>query len=221
MVSSERDDAETRHADPSFIHDVRLPLAALRETQWRNRSRSPPGVPRRPRARQGGTALVPSELPLGLHVVPDNPNPQPVVLAVQSVHRARKENLAARGAIHAPTGHGPPRSDPRDDRLLGQHHGPRRRSSPALAPGGGHQRHVLREHTFGLLEHSLRRPAPEKAKAILPPRRTDCRPENRDQLACEAEAGKVILFESWLRHEVPANPTDGERVSVSFNYTWV
>jgi uncharacterized protein (TIGR02466 family) len=35
-----------------------------------------------------------------------------------------------------------------------------------------------------------------------------------------AEAGKVVLFESWLRHEVPANPIAGERISVSFNYNW-
>ncbi len=64
-------------------------------------------------------------------------------------------------------------------------------------------------------------PRVEKSKAILPPRLSDCRPENRDQLAYRAEAGKVILFESWLRHEVPANPTDDDRISVSFNYTWV
>jgi hypothetical protein len=30
----------------------------------------------------------------------------------------------------------------------------------------------------------------------------------------------VTLFESWLRHEVPANPVTGVRVSVSFNYSW-
>jgi uncharacterized protein (TIGR02466 family) len=35
-----------------------------------------------------------------------------------------------------------------------------------------------------------------------------------------AEAGKVVLFESWLRHEVPANPAGGERISISFNYSW-
>lgn len=34
-----------------------------------------------------------------------------------------------------------------------------------------------------------------------------------------ATAGSVILFESWLRHEVPPNPVAGERVSVSFNYS--
>jgi hypothetical protein len=30
----------------------------------------------------------------------------------------------------------------------------------------------------------------------------------------------VFLFESWLRHEVVANPVAAERVSVSFNYNW-
>ena len=33
-----------------------------------------------------------------------------------------------------------------------------------------------------------------------------------------SKAGSVVLFESWLRHEVPPNPVAGERVSVSFNY---
>jgi hypothetical protein len=28
------------------------------------------------------------------------------------------------------------------------------------------------------------------------------------------------LFESWLRHEVPPNPVAGERISISFNYSW-
>lgn len=36
-----------------------------------------------------------------------------------------------------------------------------------------------------------------------------------------AESGKVILFESWLRHEVPASRIAQERVSISFNYHWV
>lgn len=36
-----------------------------------------------------------------------------------------------------------------------------------------------------------------------------------------ARAGDVILFESWLRHEVPVQGISGERVSLSFNYHWV
>jgi uncharacterized protein (TIGR02466 family) len=35
-----------------------------------------------------------------------------------------------------------------------------------------------------------------------------------------AEAGKLVLFESWLRHEVAPNPKRAERVSISFNYNW-
>ena len=35
-----------------------------------------------------------------------------------------------------------------------------------------------------------------------------------------AIAGRVVLFESWLRHEVPPNPVRDERISVSFNYHW-
>ena len=54
-----------------------------------------------------------------------------------------------------------------------------------------------------------------------PPKRDPCRPENRQQVSYEVSAGKLILFESWLRHEVASNPTRGERVSISFNYNWV
>lgn len=53
-----------------------------------------------------------------------------------------------------------------------------------------------------------------------PPRRTDCRPEHKPWVVFNAKAGDVILFESWLRHEVPPNIGDRERVSVSFNYSW-
>jgi uncharacterized protein (TIGR02466 family) len=53
-----------------------------------------------------------------------------------------------------------------------------------------------------------------------PPRRSDCRPEHRPWQTIKAEAGKVVLFESWMRHEVPANPLVAERISISFNYSW-
>lgn len=53
-----------------------------------------------------------------------------------------------------------------------------------------------------------------------PPRRADARPENRPWSMVPAATGKVVMFESWLRHEVSANPVAGERVSISFNYNW-
>lgn len=36
----------------------------------------------------------------------------------------------------------------------------------------------------------------------------------------EAKEGHVVLFESWLRHAVSANPVPAERISISFNYNW-
>jgi uncharacterized protein (TIGR02466 family) len=53
-----------------------------------------------------------------------------------------------------------------------------------------------------------------------PPKRPDARPPNRTHITRPARAGNVILFESWLRHEVAPNRVDAERISVSFNYNW-
>ncbi|HEX4049744.1 MAG TPA: TIGR02466 family protein [Steroidobacteraceae bacterium] len=53
-----------------------------------------------------------------------------------------------------------------------------------------------------------------------PPQRAGCREANRRWVVFEARTGQVVLFESWLRHEVPANAARGQRVSVSFNYSW-
>ena len=51
-----------------------------------------------------------------------------------------------------------------------------------------------------------------------PPRRADCKPIHRSHSTYPAVAGNVVLFESWVRHEVPASPVDEERISISFNY---
>ncbi len=53
-----------------------------------------------------------------------------------------------------------------------------------------------------------------------PPRRADARRENRPWITMPAEAGGLLLFESWLRHEVVPNRQAAERISVSFNYSW-
>ncbi len=53
-----------------------------------------------------------------------------------------------------------------------------------------------------------------------PPRVARPRAGNGNWVTFPAQAGYVILFESWLRHEVPPNPAPGERISVSFNYSW-
>jgi uncharacterized protein (TIGR02466 family) len=53
-----------------------------------------------------------------------------------------------------------------------------------------------------------------------PPKITGAKPANRTHVTYPARAGHVILFESWLRHEVASNRTTAERISVSFNYNW-
>jgi uncharacterized protein (TIGR02466 family) len=53
-----------------------------------------------------------------------------------------------------------------------------------------------------------------------PPKLAAARPANRTHVTVPARAGQVILFESWLRHEVAANRGSAERISVSFNFNW-
>jgi uncharacterized protein (TIGR02466 family) len=53
-----------------------------------------------------------------------------------------------------------------------------------------------------------------------PTRTTDAREELRSFIYIEPKAGEVLLWESWLRHEVPMNLVEEERISVSFNYAW-
>ncbi|MEY2626028.1 MAG: hypothetical protein RL412_1803 [Pseudomonadota bacterium] len=53
-----------------------------------------------------------------------------------------------------------------------------------------------------------------------PPRKATAPMALRPWHTVPAKAGQVVLFESWLRHEVPPNPGGGERVSISFNFNW-
>ena len=42
----------------------------------------------------------------------------------------------------------------------------------------------------------------------------------RPWVTLTAGVGRLVLFESWLRHEVTPNPVSAERISISFNYSW-
>jgi uncharacterized protein (TIGR02466 family) len=53
-----------------------------------------------------------------------------------------------------------------------------------------------------------------------PPRLPATRAANRSHVTYPARAGNLVLFESWLRHEVAPNRIDAERISISFNYNW-
>jgi uncharacterized protein (TIGR02466 family) len=53
-----------------------------------------------------------------------------------------------------------------------------------------------------------------------PPRKSAAPRAHRSFVEVAARAGEVVLFESWLRHEVPPARYAGERISISFNYGW-
>ncbi len=53
-----------------------------------------------------------------------------------------------------------------------------------------------------------------------PPVAEDADPARRRFVTIRAEPGTILLWESWLRHEVPPNAGRGRRISVSFNYAW-
>lgn len=53
-----------------------------------------------------------------------------------------------------------------------------------------------------------------------PLRRKDAGQHLQSFVYVKPEVGDVLLWESWLRHEVPMNMAEDDRISVSFNYGW-
>lgn len=99
-----------------------------------------------------------------------------------------------------------------------------------IMPKGTH--HSLHLHPLSVISGTYYVQTPKNTSSIkfedprlglfmgCPPRKTDCARSNKPFVEFKPQAGDLILFESWLRHEVPANPSDQERVSISFNYDW-
>lgn len=54
-----------------------------------------------------------------------------------------------------------------------------------------------------------------------PPRKSKSKIENQRFFYLKPKPGQVVLFESWLKHEVPPHFSSQSRISVSFNYDWV
>ncbi len=54
-----------------------------------------------------------------------------------------------------------------------------------------------------------------------PPRRDDAPESRRGFVTVAPAAGNVVMWESWLRHEVLPGKTREPRISISFNYAWV
>ncbi|RMG40278.1 MAG: hypothetical protein D6719_11490 [Candidatus Dadabacteria bacterium] len=53
-----------------------------------------------------------------------------------------------------------------------------------------------------------------------PPRKSPCSEKNLQTVRYKPRAGDLILFESWLRHEVEPGSAPQDRISISFNYDW-
>lgn len=98
-----------------------------------------------------------------------------------------------------------------------------------LPEGGIHTGHL---HPHSVISGTTYVAMPDGASAIkfedprLPmmmaaPGRTKDAPEELKTFAYVApKVGDVLLWESWLRHEVPMNMSEDDRLSVSFNYGW-
>lgn len=98
-----------------------------------------------------------------------------------------------------------------------------------LAPGGFHAGHI---HPYSVVSGTYYVTAPKGSAALkfedprhpmmmaAPPRREDAPEALRPFVYVAPEPGMVLLWESFLRHEVPRNLSRRPRISVSFNYRW-
>ena len=96
-----------------------------------------------------------------------------------------------------------------------------------LPASGAHRAHI---HPHSVVSGTLYVEVPKGSGAIcfedprLPlmmaaPSRADGAPEDlRTLVTVEPRAGLLLLWESWLRHEVLAGRGKGERLSISFNF---
>ncbi len=98
-----------------------------------------------------------------------------------------------------------------------------------LPEGGLHTSHI---HPHSVISGTTYVAMPEGASALkledprsarmmaAPVRQKDARRDMQSFIYITPKAGDILLWESWLRHEVPMNMAEEERISVSFNYNW-
>jgi len=98
-----------------------------------------------------------------------------------------------------------------------------------LPEGGMHPSHI---HPHSVISGTTYVAMPEGTSALkledprsarmmaAPARRRDAPEELQTFVYMTPRVGEVLLWESWLRHEVPMNLAEDERVSISFNYGW-
>ena len=97
-----------------------------------------------------------------------------------------------------------------------------------LKPGGSHSGHI---HPHSVLSGTVYIDVPKGASPLrledprlpmmmaAPPRQIDAPREHQTFISLDPAPGTVLIWESWLRHEVPANAAKSDRISVSFNYS--
>jgi uncharacterized protein (TIGR02466 family) len=98
-----------------------------------------------------------------------------------------------------------------------------------LPEGGSHASHI---HPHSVISGTTYVAMPEGTSALkledprlpmlmhAPLRRKNAGQELQPFVYVTPSVGEVLLWESWLRHEVPMNMAEDERISVSFNYGW-
>lgn len=98
-----------------------------------------------------------------------------------------------------------------------------------LPEGGIHTSHI---HPHSVISGTTYVAMPQGASAIkfedprssmmmaAPTRKSDAREELRSFVYVAPKVSDVLLWESWLRHEVPMNMAEEDRISISFNYSW-
>jgi uncharacterized protein (TIGR02466 family) len=97
-----------------------------------------------------------------------------------------------------------------------------------LPEGGMHSSHihphsVISGTTYVAMPagtSALKLEDPRLAMMMTAPLRPKAPPELQSFVYIQPEVGEVLLWESWLRHEVPMNMAEVDRISVSFNYEW-
>ena len=97
-----------------------------------------------------------------------------------------------------------------------------------LLKGGGH--HTGHIHPHSIISGTMYVEVPKGAGAIrfedprlpmmmaAPTRRKDAAEELQPFVTVEPRPGLLLLWESWLRHEVLPGASRGERLSISFNF---
>lgn len=98
-----------------------------------------------------------------------------------------------------------------------------------LKPGGGHSSHI---HPHSVVSGTVYVAVPPGAGGLkledprlglmmaAPPRRADAPQDLQSFVTKSPGPGTILLWESWLKHEVIPGVGKGERISVSFNYRW-